>query len=205
MSAARRRSAPHEGGRDWIEIATGRVGKITAFLTAIGAFVLVMLNQSEQIGNKLSAMGWFSPRPCVEVSKADIPNTIEYAEWDNMRIRFEGRNNCDGMLGLYVTFQGRVSSEPRFRLRPPHEDISDCRGTGPVQLPKCWDRKKPVAIGKGEWDWEVLPPPLAQLSDPTPSATISVSWEVRNVDQPDKPPLASDLAQIVVTNKAARP
>lgn len=202
MSARKTKDERKSGGTDWIDVATGRVGKITAFFTTLGALVLVLLNQSEQIQKKVTAM--LAPRQCVEVSKVVVPRTIEYSEWDKMRIQITGRNNCDETLGLYVTFQGRVSSEPRFRLRPPYEDLPECGGGEPVQLPKCWDRKKPVAIGKGEWGWEVLPPPLVQLNDPTPTARISVTWDVRNVDQPDKPPLASDSAQIEVTNKAAQ-
>ena len=190
------------GATDWIEVVTGRVGKITALLTALGGLLVVVLNQSDQFLKKLRTMELFPSYSCVEIDKVVIPQTVEYSEWENMRIGIGGRNNCKESLGLYVTFQERVSNEPRFRLRAPYEGQGGC-GSESVQLPGCWDYKKPVAVGK--WGWEVLPPPMTQLNNPVPTAKITVRWDVRNVDQPDKHPLASDSAQIEVTNKAARP
>jgi hypothetical protein len=199
MSVRQPRDGQQTRGSDWLDVVTGRIGKVSALVAAVGGLVVLVLNQSAQIHEKLVAMKILSAPPCVEISRVVIPPTVRYSEWDNMRIKVEGRNNCDEPLGLYVTFLPRTAENPSFRLRVPHEDDPDCSGTPAVLEPKCWDPKKPVAIRKGEWQWEMLPPPLESLSDSWSTDTISVSWEVRDYDDPQRP-IATDSAQIAVTN-----
>lgn len=198
---------PEKSGSDWIELVTGRIGKITALVGAIGGLLLLILTQIDKIQNEAVRVGLYSPRPCVEVNADHVvfPKTVKYSEWDNMRIRLKGRNNCNRPLGLYVTFVRRTASEPRFILRVPHEELPECRGKAPLQEPKCWDPKKPVAIAKGDWEWATLPPPLSQLSDPRSIETISVTWEVRDYDEPTKPPIAVGSVPIEVTYDKGKP
>ena len=102
---------------DFVDLITGRIGKITALLTAIGGLALLVLTQSEQILNKAIALGLYKLPPCVEVEPLMIPATVKYSEWDSMRLKLKGRNNCSTPLGLFVTFVPRSSSEARFVLR----------------------------------------------------------------------------------------
>lgn len=201
MSA--QKNKPEKGGTDWIELVTGRVGKITALAGAISALLAVILTQFSDVQEKLKQFGVISPPPpCVEVKTDQVvfPNDVKYSEWDNMRIRLSGRNNCERPLGLYVTFVRRTTKDPRFTLRVPYDDLAECTGKAPLLEPKCWDRKKPVAnIGKREWEWETPPPPLSRLSDSRSTETILVAWEVRDLDEPNKSPIAAGSAPIKVT------
>jgi len=185
---------------DVLELITGRVGKLTAFVAALGGLAVGILNYSEQVRDKLTALHLYTPAPCVEVDTVILPATVKLSEWDNMRIRVKGRSNCSSPFGLYVTFVRRSSRQPEFVLRVPHEDLPECKGLAPFQVPRCWDPKKPIKLGKGTWEWEVLPPPLAQLSNPRAVEKISVTWSVHDYDAPTKPPLRVDNATIEIHN-----
>ena len=201
MTPRKRNSEPTKSAFDFVDLITGRIGKITALLTAIGGLALLILTQSEQILTKVTALGLYTPPPCVEVEPLMMPATVKYSEWDSMRLKLKGRNNCSTVLGLFVTFLPRSASEARFVVRVPHEDLPECKGRAP-QEPKCWDPKKPVSIAKGDWEWDVLPPPLRQLSDPHRIEKISMTWAVHDFDAPTKPPIRVDTATIEVHNDA---
>jgi hypothetical protein len=204
MTPRKKDTEPTKGAFDFVDLITGRIGKITALLTAIGGLALLVLTQSEQILNKAIALGLYKLPPCVEVEPLMIPATVKYSEWDSMRLKLKGRNNCSTPLGLFVTFVPRSSSEARFVLRVPHEDLPECKGRAP-QEPRCWDPKKPVSSGKGNWEWEVLPPPLAQLSDPRRIEKISITWYVYDYDAPTKSAILVGNSTIEVHNDGANP
>jgi hypothetical protein len=191
-----------KGAFDVVDLVTGRIGKITALITAVGGLLLLILNQSEQIRGKLISLNLYTPLECVQVDRLMMPDTVKYSEWDSMKIKLKGRNNCGAPLGLYVTFVRRAASEPRFVLRAPHEDLPECKGLALSQEPKCWDQKKPVSIGKGDWEWDVLPPPLAQLSDPRRIEKFAITWSVYDYDAPTKPAIRIDTATIGIHNDA---
>ena len=88
-------------------------------------------------------------------------------------------------------------------MRVPHEDLAECKDRAPRE-PRCWDPKKPVSTGKGPWEWEVLPPPLAQLSDPRSIEKISITWYVYDYDAPTKDALEVGNAAIEVHKNGAQ-
>jgi hypothetical protein len=190
---------PTKGAFDFVDLVTGRIGKITALLTAVGGLVLLILTQSEQILTKVTALGLYTPRPCVQVEPLVIPATVKYSEWESMKLKLKGRNNCSTPLGLFVIFVPRSASETGFVVRVPHEDLPECKGRAP-QEPRCWDPKKPVSSGKGAWEWEVLPPRLALLSDPRRVEKISITWYVYDYDSPTKSAIQVGSATIEVQN-----
>ena len=200
MTEQKKETEPTKGAFDFIDLITGRIGKITALLTALGGLALLILTQSEQILNKLTALGLYTPPPCVQVDPLMIPATVKYSEWDNMNMKLKGRNNCSTPLGLYVTFVRRTGVEPRFVLRVPHDDWPQCKGLTALQEPKCWDPKKPVSRGKGDWVWDIPPPPLVQLSDPRRIEKITINWTVYDYDSPTKPAFGTGNATIEVHN-----
>jgi hypothetical protein len=204
MTPRKKDTGPTRSAFDFVDLITGRIGKITALLTAIGGLALLILTQSEQILNKAIALGLYKLRPCAQVEPLEIPATVKYSEWDNMKLKLKGRNNCSTPLGLFVTFVPRSTSEARFVLRVPHEDLPECKGRAP-QEPRCWDPKKPVSSGKGNWEWEVLPPPLAQLSDPRRIEKISITWYVYDYDAPTKSAIRVGSATIEVHNDRGSP
>lgn len=190
---------PTKGAFDFVDLITGRIGKITAFLTALGGLVLLILTQSEQILSKAIALGLYTPRPCVQVEPLVIPATVKYSEWDSMKLKLKGRNNCSTPLGLFVIFVPRNASETGFVVKVPHEDLDECKGRAPKE-PRCWDTKKPVSSGKGAWEWEVPPPRLARMRDPRQIEKISISWYVYDYDSPTKSAILIDSATIEVHN-----
>jgi len=55
-----------KSGSDWIELVTGRIGKITALVGAIGGLLLLILTQIDKIQNEAVRVGLYSPRHWVE-------------------------------------------------------------------------------------------------------------------------------------------
>jgi len=204
VTAQEKKTEPTKGAFDFVDLITGKIGKITALLTAIGGLILLILTNSEQILNKLTALGLYTHPPCVQVEPLKIPERVKYSEWDNMKIKLKGRNNCSTPFGLYVTFVPRSASEARFVLRIPHEDLPECKGGAP-QDPKCWDPRKPVSKGKGGWECEIPPPPLARLSDPRSIENISITYYVYDYDAPTKPAIRVGSVEIKVENDGGNP
>jgi len=204
MTPRKEDTEPTKSAFDLVDLITGRIGKITALLTAIGGFVLLILTQSEQVLNKLTALGLYTPLSCVQVEPLMIPATVKYSEWESMKLKLKGRNNCSTPFGLFVTFVPRSASETGFVVRVPHEDLPECKGRTP-QEPICWDPKKPVSSGKGDWEWEVLPPRLARMSDPRRIEKISITWYVYDYDAPTKPAIRVGSATIEVHNDGGSP
>ncbi len=204
MTRRKEDTGPTKGAFDFVDLITGRIGKITALLTAIGGLVLLILTQSEQVLNKLTAMSLYTPLACVQVEPLMIPATVKYSEWESMKLKLKGRNNCSTPFGLFVTFVPRSASETGFVVRVPHEDLPECKGRAP-QEPRCWDPKKPVSSGKGDWEWEVLPPRLARMSDPRRIEKISITWYVYDYDAPTKPAIRVGSATIEVHNDGGSP
>ena len=183
---------------DWVGLATGRLGKLTALLAAI----LLVLSQIEQVHTKLAELFGLASRPCVTVDKVSIPATIDAADWERSSITITGRNNCSRPIGLYVTFTRRTLSEPTFLLRGPRQEGKECAGYASLQVPQCWDSKKPITIAKGPWTFTPGLPGLEQLRNPHPDEKIDFQWEVRDFDEPAKPPIATDHKEIHVLYKA---
>ena len=207
MTAQKKETEPTKGASDFVGLITGKIGKITALLTAIGGLVLAIQTNSASILNLLTALGLYTPYtppPCVQVEPLMIPATVKYSEWDNMKMKLKGRNNCSTPFGLYVTFVPRSASEARFVLRVPHEDLPECKGGAP-QDPKCWDPRKPVSKGRGDWECEIPPPPLARLSDPRSIENISITYYVYDYDAPTKPAIRVGSATIKVENDGGNP
>ena len=195
---------PTKGGFEFIELLTGKIGKLTAFLTAIGGLAVLILTQSEQILSKATSLGLYTPRPCVEVEPLVIPATVKYSEWDSMKLKLKGRNNCSTPLGLFVIFVPGSASETGFVVRVPHEDLPECKTLAPKD-PTCWNPKKPVSSGKGAWEWEVPPPRLARMRDPRQIEKISITWYVYDYDSPTKSAILVDSATIEVHNDRGNP
>jgi len=201
MTARKDKKAAAEGKRGWIDIATSRITRITALVTAIGLLVGAIVKNLDPLQDwwKKSPSA-SAPRPCIEITGLETPKTVSFSDWEDMPVTVLGRNNCEQPLGLYVTFLRRTGSDASFLLRAPRDDLAECRGASSVLVPHCWDPKKPVA--KGDLQWKTLPPPLKPLRDPSAKETIWFLWDVRNYDEPDKP-LATDSKKIEVTHDAS--
>ena len=193
---------PAKSAFDLVELITGRIGKITALVAAIGGLALGILKYSGEVRDKLVQLHLYTPPPCLQVDDLILPATVKFSQWDNMRIKLKGRNNCSANLGLYVTFVRRTAVGSLIRLKVPHEDLPECKGTAPLLVPNCWDQKKPISLHKGDWEWEIRPPPLEPLGDPRDVEKISVTWAARDYDDPTKPVIGTDSAEIEVRSDA---
>lgn len=200
MTEQKKKVQPTKGGFGFIDLLTGRIGKATALVAAVGGLVLMILNKSElilgksdQVLGKLAAMGLYTRAPCVQVDEFMIPATVKYKEWENMTIKLNGHNNCSITLDGYVTFDRRTDAGSRLiRFRLPHEDLPECRRQAlqvPLQEPTCWDAMIPILIGKGKWQWDLRPPPLETLSDPRQIGKIAITWRLHNYDSPTNKPM----------------
>ena len=185
----------------FMERITGRVGKITALVAALGGLVIAGLTQSDQIRAKLVSTGWYTPRPCVSIDTTAFPATVKLSEWDNTTVTLHGSKNCTTDLGLYVAFLRDIRNDQLFVVRPPRGNYKECNALRSDLFPNCWDFKKPLVNGKGEWSWNVPLPPLERLSDPHRVEKILVSWSVRDYDDPNKSPILADTAAITVQSE----
>jgi hypothetical protein len=188
---------------DFFDLMTKRISKIKALVVVIGALVVAILMDAKQIIGVLSELKLYTPSPCVEVEDLKLPKKIKYSEWENMKITLKGRNNCSTPLGLYVMFLPHATSERRIVLRGPHENYTECRCLATSQDPKCWDPKKPIKRGKGNWEWNVPPPHLEKLSDTRPIEKISINWYVYDYDAPNKPAILTGTDTIEVHDDSA--
>jgi hypothetical protein len=199
MTEQKKKTEPAKSA-DFIDLITGRIGKITALVAAVGVLVLMILNKSdlilsksEQVLGKLAALGLYTRAPCVQVDAFIIPATVKYKEWENMTIKINGHNNCSITLDGYVTFDRRTETGPwliRFRL--PHEELPECRRQAlqvPLQEPTSWDAMIPIWIGKGNWHWDLRAPPIEPMSDPRRVEKIAITWRLHNYDTPTNNPI----------------
>lgn len=180
-----------------VDVITGWLLSIKGLMVAIGGAVLVALTLWPQITGKLADLG-YTPAPCLQVDPPMFPATVEYTEWDHTTIKLKGRNNCSKTPGLYVTFAPRTGKS-LLRLRLPHEELAECKGLF-LQEPTCWDTKK--NFDKGDWEWNVLLPPLVRVDDPPRVEKIWITWAVYDSDAPTKPPILTDNAPVEVRNPA---
>ena len=189
MTPRKKDTEPTKGAFDFVDLITGRIGKITALLAAIGGLVYVILTQSEQIFNKLTALGLYTPRPCVEVERLIVPEKIQYSEWKKkrMKITIEGKNNCEAQLGIYLTYMRDKDSESLFNLNVPYDDWEECKGSNKALLQEriCWETKKPLRRGKGAWVWDVILPELEQVGA-RPIEPVRIKFEVNDYDDSTK-------------------
>lgn len=200
MTERKEKAQPPKGGFSFIELVTGRIGKATALVAAVGGLVLMILNKSEsvlgaseRVLGKLAALGLYTRPPCVQVDEFTIPATVNYKEWENMTIKLNGHNNCSITLDGYVSFDRRAETGPGlFRFRLPHEELPECRRQAlqvPLQEPTCWDAMIPVSIGKGKWHWDLRAPPIETLSDPRRIEKIAITWRLHDYDLPANKPI----------------
>jgi len=191
-----------------IKLITGLIVATTAAVLAIGPGIDAVKNLRGKLQPELPAATTPEAQgSCVRIDEVKSPEAIAYSDWDDSHISVTGRNDCNRELGLYVTFAHRVSAEPpRLMLRRPHdEDYPECTGAAAMGLPKCWDAQKPVAIGQGPWRWEAPLPPLSKIGETRSTEVLGVTWDVRDLDAPDKAPLATTSVRIkIVDDTGAR-
>jgi hypothetical protein len=189
MTPRKKGTRPAKGAFDIVDLITGRIGKITALVTAIGGLAFVILTQSEQIASKLTALGLYTPRPCVEIRRMIVPKEIQYSDWkkNKMKITIEGRNNCEAQLGIYLTYMRDKNSESLFDLKVPYDDWEECKGSNKALLQEriCWETKKPLRRGKGDWVWNVVLPDLEQIGA-RPVEPVRIKFEVNDYDDPTR-------------------
>jgi len=183
-----------------LNIVTKSISKIKALVVLICGLALTILTFSEKILGKLSDMGWYTPRPCVEITDLIVPAKVKYSEWNKIKITIKGINNCSKTIGLYVTFEPKATSKPRIVLAP-NSNKNECKIINTSQqIPQCWESSKPIKTGKGTWDWSVSLPVIERLSDPLPIEDISVQCFVKDLDAPNKPPIFSKLKDFQLIN-----
>jgi hypothetical protein len=185
-----------------IERLTGHAGKVTALIVAIGGLGTALLTQMERVKEQVVKL--VPSTPCVVVAPAKFPSSVKLSEWEDIRIKLNGRNNCSGELGLYVTFLPNFKNAKLFSISPPHVDLPKCDNFLISESePRCWNAKKPVVIGKGEWTYDVLLPNIERLADRQSVEKMIVDWELRDVDAPTKAAMARDTVIIEVHNDVA--
>jgi len=196
--------AREKGNRDWLDMLTGRIGKIAALVTAVGGLILLIISQVKEITKEgawlASLFPRSSPAACLEVKSIDLPETLAYDKWDGKNVVIRGTNTCERTIGLYVAYPPRgATGEVRYVLRVPREEQPKCKGGAAVREPDCWDPQKPIA--RGDWTWQTYLPPLARLVDASAGEPekLFVTMEVRNSDEPDST-LRTETRTIKVVN-----
>jgi len=185
MTGRKKKDEPAKSSFDFVvDLITSRIKLITGLVSAIALLVLGVLNYWKDIKDKVRPA-----RPCVEVKSLTVPPKIIYSDWkkNNMKITITGKNNCEAQLGLYLTYMRANDSESMFNLRVPYGDWEECKGVNKNLLQEriCWETKKPLRQGKGDWEWEVTLPELEQVGA-RPIERIRLKFEVKDYDDPTK-------------------
>jgi hypothetical protein len=185
-----------------VDVLTARVTKITGLIVAIGGLTAALVQQFPNIISLLIALGILAPLPCVQVVSTKFPDSVNLSEWDNAKVEVRGRNNCNTELGLYLVFIRDSKNERLFTITARHSEFPECRTLASDAEPKCWDPKKPVRIGKGEWSYGVPLPHIERVGNPQRLEKILMGWYLHDYDAPAKAAIAVDTVTIVVHNDA---
>jgi hypothetical protein len=211
MSSLERESMPEEkqllepakNTSDFLDVITGKVGKITLLLTTV-AGLLTGVNQLFQIvPNPFK----FNPPAVVEpksttpgvsvVSKPTAledcfkpkmvvePDTVSISKWESMILKLTGRNDCIKSLGVHVAF--KMASD-RVRIMSPVGDCSTFTDSA------CWQT---ASIDSGALNQTVTTPRLYPLSNPLGNPLkLNINWMVYNAD--DQKLLRTEMVQITL-------
>ena len=161
----------------FLDVLTGKIGKITGLILA-GVALLLAVQQLAGEGQKIYQM-WAPVRGVdqKECFKPEIdvkPTTVSVKEWNSVKFRMTGRNNCKETLSIHVAFKAKGDT---IRIEPPFKgmDQSACKG---YENPTCWEQNS-IDQGK-DVDWILTPPFLrrnGQLVDPV---KVAINWTVYN-------------------------
>ncbi len=178
MTNEKENSEPKKSSWDFLDVVTGRIGKITALVTT----VVLLLGAGEKLFNVL---GIFKSEEVVKDCfklEMSYPKTVPVSEWDSMDLVLKGRNDCQELLDVHVAFK---AASDRVRIE---SAFSDCLE---LTNPDCWEEK---FLDLGDLDWKVTPPRLTPLNIPLGDPVkIDINWVVYNAET--KKRLGADKAQ----------
>lgn len=181
------KKAPDSGKNTWdfLDVVTGKIGKITLLVGAVSA-LLTQVYPLIQGGSSL-VKSEPEQRPPLEgclKPKLIVPKTVSISEWDSMMLKLKGRNDCPQSLNIYVTFKAAGES---VLIVPTMGD--ECRSQ-----PECWEQK---SLDSGDLDQIFTRPRLRFLKKPLGNPVkLSINWVVYNVH--DNKILRADTAQITL-------
>lgn len=185
----------------WLDILTGRIGKITVLVAAVGTLVTVAVEHATKI------RGLFTPAPgptpplvatppvgsqstgCIAVRSVKFPEKIVYSDerndWDrDYRVEVSGRNECGASVGLYMTIKA-ISNV--FDLEPPGLGPAPCEKASNLVF-DCWEYKIPVeASADKTWAWSARFPSAKPRNDAIrKKGAIEIHYSIRRTDRPDE-------------------
>lgn len=183
----------------WMDIATGRLAKITGLVVAVGLLVTTAVNKWGEVAKivnppapqaaSAAAQGTNASRPppdCLKVTSAKFPDELIYSrasnDWDgSARVEISGRNDCGPGVGLYIAITG---TSPILTLAAPGlGQVTECERPS-LSASACWDSWMPVDTKPDKtWVWRVRLPPASPKDDEhLTDATIRISYQVRRMD-----------------------
>ena len=190
MTERKKKIEPTKSTFDFVDLLTGRIGKITGFVAAIGGLVALIASYWKPVLGLLVTLNLYTlpaPLPCVQVKPINIPATVKYSEWGNMKISLKVHNNCSTPYTLFARFVCPNETPPQAlrKIRAPYDALDECKGRN-TPVPTCWEQKK--IDKKGEEPWDVPLPTLERLN-PRPVEKIKIAFSVLDFEAPTKSPI----------------
>jgi hypothetical protein len=185
---------PDKGAKKtFVEVVTGKIGKVTALLTGIGAFLAVATQLPggfQKMTEIVRPSGTVAVQDCLDVTMDVKPTAVSVGKWNTVKFDLVGRNTCNETLAVYVAFKSLNGS---IRIEP-LSDQPACSGLNP----DCWESRT-LERGK-DVKWTLTAPRLTQLSPLTDPVPIDVNWIVYNMET--KKHLRASKTEITVRGEA---
>lgn len=183
----------------WMDIATGRIAKVTGLVVAVGLLVTTAVNKWSEVtklvnppaapASSAASEGPNATRPspaCLKVTSARFPNGLVYSrkrnDWDgDALVEVSGRNECGPGVGLYLAI---TATSKMLTLKPPGlGKVTECEKPS-LSASACWDYWVPVETQADKtWVWRVrLPPAEPKDDEHMTDGTIRISYQVRRMD-----------------------
>ena len=145
-----------DAGSGLLEKLTGKVGKITALVIGVTAFLTAAQTLFKQVK---------PPAPDTACFKPDMsfPGSVALGEWSRKKFILAGKNRCTDNLQVRIEFK---AASDRVRVEPPYQNE--------------WFV---TSVDNGDVTLEIVPPALTPLKLPLGGpVTIAINWIVRNAD-----------------------
>lgn len=184
----------------FLDVITGRIGKIAALITA----VVILLGAVEKFFNVWSNLFGIGseeaprvevhpePKTLMDCFKLEMsyPKTVPISKWDSMDLVLTGRNDCQQPLDVHVAFK---TASNRIRIE---SAFSECLE---LSNPACWEEK---ILEPGDLRWKVTPPRLTPLKIPLGGPVkININWVIYNAVTKNR--LGADTAQLQLVDDPA--
>lgn len=169
-----RKSQSGKGSSSFMDLITGKLGKIGALIVALSAVLGgveklfdVSSNIAAIFGGEEKVVAPTGLKDCFE-AELSYPDEVSFDEWSSMELKMLGENKCAENLHGHVAFQ--TLGGTTLRIKPFKKGCSE------LAEPDCWE---PITFDKGKpVDYPVMVPDLDRLGALSREVEVNIFWYV---------------------------